>query len=674
MKKTKILLYLLLLFFPTVVFASSSSDSFMPIGVAIGMEAFVSIHMSVFVLIPLSKMFAPEDYKKLFWKLFAIRVGVLLFFDIFITTAIALFDFFAVFIGAFLIVPFTALIMRKKNPSLSNSFISSTVTTSQVSQNLVCPKCGKTVFFMDRVCSSCGTNLAETISDRNMLCPKCGASIKANFKFCGNCGADVTGLTDVVPKKIVTIMDFDPIYRGTEDMVLENFINKELERAQIDIKGKRIPKEILKRKKVMNAIFSVLLFILVSLIFFHCDFKIYLVGIIILIISFILSKKFDFMKYLKKEIKSRPGEKLSNIVMGIQNSLVLDSSRRIFWSGVALAIFVPVILFWNPHVLYEKTEEGYWVRFYTVGITNYKTVEIPSTYKNKPVVGLRGNAFSNMPFLEKAVLPDSILRINGQAFKNDTRLVDIKLPSKLEYLGGGSFYNCKSLKSIEIPDTVTEMGGETFYNAISLESVKLSKQLPEIRGNSFENCSSLKSIEIPDTVTRIGGHAFYGCTSLHTVTISPQSMLEEIGSSAFRQCSSLKEITLPTNTIVNSRAFKESPTRVKKRNVTTVTIDRTKYPNSEDIYLSSSKRTGRINIYYNGTFIETATISYLGTEFVKGLYEYKFRYVSKNADVAFNLSQDNPTREINSSIAFSLPDNYDLSKTNPTIKITAYYN
>ena len=70
----------------------------MPILGAIVMEAFMSIHMSLFVLSPLSKIISKENSQKIFWILFVIRVVILLFFDIFITPRIALFDFFAVFI------------------------------------------------------------------------------------------------------------------------------------------------------------------------------------------------------------------------------------------------------------------------------------------------------------------------------------------------------------------------------------------------------------------------------------------------------------------------------------------------------------------------------------------------------------------------------------------------
>ena len=52
---------------------------------AIFIEAFVSIHMSAFVLWPISTMFDQDREKKLFIKLFSIRAIVLLFFDFFVT-------------------------------------------------------------------------------------------------------------------------------------------------------------------------------------------------------------------------------------------------------------------------------------------------------------------------------------------------------------------------------------------------------------------------------------------------------------------------------------------------------------------------------------------------------------------------------------------------------------
>ncbi len=399
-------------------------------------------------------------------------------------------------------------------------------------------------------------------NNTELKCLKCGETLKEDDKFCPNCVADVASNTVISnkPKEIVNYSNFDSIYANSEDQLLEIFIKKELTKLGIE-NNNLIPRDVLKRKNILNIIFSILLFAFISLIFFHFPIYTYIIGLIILFIFFKLTRKYDFLKYLKKEIKSRPNEKISNIIMNVKNSLVADQKiiRVVF---ILIAIILPLIIFVNPRILYEKVENGYAVRFYAFGLTNFKTATIPETYKGEKVVSLRGNTFSNMPFLEEVELPNSIIEIRGQAFKNDKKLVEVNIPSNLEYLGGGAFYNCKSIINIILPNTLNYMGGEVFYGASSLEYIKLSKNLSEIRGNSFENCTSLKSIIIPDKVIRIGGHAFYGDESLSEVIISKNSKLEEIGSSAFRKCYSLNEITIPKDTLVNERSFKESPTSV----------------------------------------------------------------------------------------------------------------
>lgn len=360
--------------------------------------------------------------------------------------------------------------------------------------------------------------------------------------------------------------DFDDMYCLNDNKMLEKFIDKELMKAGVDTKLNLLPSDFLYKKKIMNLIFSILLFVFITSIFFHFPIYTYIVGMIILIVLFIVTRKYNLMKHLKKQIKARPSEKISNIVMNTKKTLLVDDSKKTFIISLLISIIFPLIIFYTPKIIYEKVDGGYAVRYYIYGLTNYKTVVIPEIYKNEKVVSLRGNTFSNMKYLESVSLPDSIIEIRGQAFKNCTKIVEVNIPNKLEYLGGGAFYNAKSIKNIEFPDSMTYLGGEAFFGASSLEYVKLSNNLTEIRGNSFENCKSLRRIVIPDNVTRIGGHAFYGNTSLYEVIISENSKLNEIGSSAFRRCSSLSSITIPSNTSVNERAFKESPTIVNRYN------------------------------------------------------------------------------------------------------------
>ena len=581
MKKYNKFLLLTMLLIPAVVLAKESywTEFFGMLFV----EAFLTPHMTFFVIKPLAEVLKPED-KTFFWKLFWARVGILLFFDLFITPAICAIDFFAVFIGAFIVVPIVSAINKGKMNSIN-------VTNGNIVTNVVPNN--------------------ETIV---LNCTKCGGVLKVDDNFCPNCGEPFTGNNVEVsskPRVKATMNDFDPLYKLPEDKLLEAFINKELTKAGISNSGKNslIPDSALKKKKILSIIFSLLVFIFISLIFFHFPIYTYIIGMIILIVFFVISKKYDFMDYLEKEIKSRPNEKISNIIMNTGNSLVVDNSSTIQIITILCAVIFSLVLFINPRIMYEKVEGGYAVRFYTFGITNYKTATIPETYKNEKVVSLRGNTFSNMPFLQSVNLPNTIKEIRGQAFKNDYSLTSVNIPQNLEYLGGGAFYNCKSIKEVILPDSLTYMGGETFYGASSLTNIKLSDNLTEVRGDSFEYCTSLTSIKIPDKVTRIGGHAFYGDTSLAEVSISENSMLKEIGSSAFRRCYNLNEIMIPSGTYVNGRAFKESPTRVRRFGEPIYDygyeyedegqVDVNSYPEYEHLNISSKTFALGDKVYFN---------------------------------------------------------------------------
>lgn len=517
---------------------------------AILMEAFVSIHMSFFVLLPLAKILSKEENsKKIFWKLFWIRVAILLFFDIFISTSIVAIDIVLLFVGGFTLLPISSHIEKKRRAEL-NSFNTASQTngtnmkpTTNNKLILKCTKCGAPLQVTDTVCSYCGT-------------PFDGDNVEVSV------GENAEFQSTILNSRILSPLDFEPEYCLPEDKLVETYIEKEMKNAGIEPNSKFIPKAIAKRKFVVNSIFSVLLFAYLSAIFFHFPLYTYVIGLVVLIVFLVLTRKYTLMKYLVKQVKARPSEKISNIVMNAKQSFVEDNSKTNFLITNVMAIILALVIFWTPNIMYEKLENGYGIRYYTCGVTNFTTATIPEKYKGEPITSMRGNTFSNMWFLKEVNLPDSITEIRGQAFKHDIQLASIDLPKNLKSIGGGAFYNCQALKYVFIPDTVTEIGGEAFYNASSLESIKLSNNITEIRGNTFENCFALKEISIPDSVTRIGGHAFYQCSILSNVTLTPNSQLREIGSSAFRLCNHLYSITLPQGVSINERAFKESPTSV----------------------------------------------------------------------------------------------------------------
>lgn len=587
----------------------------MDITSALFMEAFVSIHMSVFVLSPLSKIISKDNSKKVFWILFAIRAAILIFCNLFVTTGIAIVDFIAVFIGAFIVIPISASITKNPINGRSNQVI-----TSNIGANM---------------------NPNPTITPNVALkCAKCGAALQITDKFCTACGTPFDGNNvQVVQQQPVQdtspVVNFDVAYYGTEKTILKNMLKDEIKNQGENI-SLLSTRSLNTKKNILLAIFGIITLVSILLYFFNysivlCAF----IEIIGLLIYLIISKKFNILNVLTKEAIKSPDEDLSKIVNDIRSEKQDTFLPQIIklMLVVFVAIFIPSVTFFQPKLLYTRYGDGYQIFRYTKGIVyGSDGVTIPSTYKGKNVIAIgesafqntkvskvnipygiesiktkafynasniqtleipssvieiRGEAFAYMSNLTHISLPEGLKEIRGGAFKYDYNLTNVKLPSTLEYLGGSAFSHCSSITEITIPEKVTEINGatfeymtslrtinmhegityihgEVFVGDTSLNNVKLPSKITEIKGSTFENCSSLTSIEIPEGVTRIGGHAFYGCSSLSYVYV-PRTVTE-IGSSAFRQCHSLRSITIPRNAYVNERAFKESPTSISYYN------------------------------------------------------------------------------------------------------------
>lgn len=607
MKKNKYFLILMLILFPTLVSASNGESSFMPIGFAIGMEAFVSIHMSVFVLKPIADAFDPDKSKHLFIILFVIRAVILLFCDFFVSTGIAMVDFFAVFVGAFLVTP---IVLAKKGKGMINA--SQVVNNVGVSPNGTAPQQNANVI---------------------LKCTKCGNILNVNDKFCTACGTPFDGNNVQVVQDTSPIVPPNQAYLVNEKIILKNMLIEEL-KTQGENEKSFITTSLNTKKNVLLVIFGVIT--LIVAIMYYFNYSVVLCGfieLVALLIYYLVGKRFNVINVLIKQAIKSPDQEIANIINNArsQKHTSAISGTLKFVIVLLIGVILPTMYFFNPKILYTKYEDGYSVLRYTRGITNRESsITISDTYKGKKVlaigesafentnvesvnlpVGLetiktkafrncknltsidipytvqeiRGNAFENDINLKSVVLHEGLKEIRGSAFKYNTSLAEINLPNSLEYLGGSAFSHCSSLISITIPKKVTEINGQTFeyctslrqinlhddiisihgktfIGDVNLNNVILPSKITEVRGSTFEGCTSLTSITIPEGVTRIGGHAFYGCSSLSYVSIP--STITEIGSSAFRQCYSLQRVRVPYGAVINERAFKESPTYVER--------------------------------------------------------------------------------------------------------------
>jgi hypothetical protein len=95
--------------------------------------------------------------------------------------------------------------------------------------------------------------------------------------------------------------------------------------------------------------------------------------------------------------------------------------------------------------------------------------------------------------------------IGNYAFRDCTKLAEIRLPIGIKYIGYSTFSGCMSLVEIEIPEGVAIISGGAFYRCISLRSIALPVSLLDwgtsggIQQGAFEGCVALKDVRFAGT-------------------------------------------------------------------------------------------------------------------------------------------------------------------------------
>lgn len=678
-KKVKKVLYTMLLFMPMIVFADSGEK--VGFGYFFMWHVFLTVFSYLFLISPLAIMLKAdkESQKEMEHTLFWGRIILIIAFGMFAPVFGFAIDVISVFMGAFFVLP--------KSIEVSSSRHEGKVRLSApvLSRKKVCPSCNALVNDLDEFCIKCGEKIeiAKNVIVMNYTCPKCKRKLPPGNNFCINCGQSVEisqaevnktplkcatcGIellhTDVfctkcgqptnfistsLSKGIFTDQNCSTIpsasagnvidtnnyiyYSMDEDKILTTIIEDEIKKNGTNNFVSILDLE--KKKTVLAVLYAVILFIFISLLFFHT--KTFGIIAILLILSYLYFgkvRKYNIIQYLRKEVKSRPDEKINYIVSSILAGKVNKGRYFLFRLLICvIAVLLPLCIFKESHLIFERQGEGYVVRFYTIGLLeNDDVLEIPEEYKGKPVIGIRGDVFANMFTLEEVILPDTVQEIRGGAFKN----------------------------------------------AISLRSINLPEGIKEIKGSTFENCYSLEKVAIPDSVTRIGGSAFRNNYSLEEVNISKNSKLEEIGSSAFRNCSSLKSIRVPRGVFINERAFKESPTSVREYTLSELNnydSDSSLSFEYSSTYYMNIGDTEEVNPYRTNAKLQNATITLVSINTVRGLYQFELRYTDSSGSNTFILSDSKPYFVINNKVVFEIVDDYVFRNYNDRISFYSFYN
>lgn len=156
-----------------------------------------------------------------------------------------------------------------------------------------------------------------------------------------------------------------------------------------------------------------------------------------------------------------------------------------------------------------------------------ETVVIPNIYNGKPVIML--GDFAQCSQIKHLYIPETINEIKTYAFSGKPLLkneVDMALETVtfaqtigLVAIVENAFSYCQNLISINIPDSVKRIDKQAFHNCTSLTDVTFndSSKLERILEEAFYNCQSLQSIVLPSQIKSLSQKAFYDCIALNEV-------------------------------------------------------------------------------------------------------------------------------------------------------------
>jgi len=237
--------------------------------------------------------------------------------------------------------------------------------------------------------------------------------------------------------------------------------------------------------------------------------------------------------------------------------VVISKIVAVFAVFLISFLLFPLFTSANLRSLYAETDGNWTFELISDGseakITGYtgggETVTIPDTVKidgagtGYPVTSI-GAAFKNNSTIKSITIPSGVTGIQNEAFYGCTALNRISitgetvsplgtytLPSGLYWIGNYAFQGCTLLTSIDIRGAVQYINQGTFRGCTGLTSITIPNTVKEIKTSSFYGCTGLTSITIPSTVTSIGSGAFWNCSELAIVTFKGATAPEFVADS-----------------------------------------------------------------------------------------------------------------------------------------------
>ncbi len=235
---------------------------------------------------------------------------------------------------------------------------------------------------------------------------------------------------------------------------------------------------------------------------------------------------------------------------------------------VTLGIFTVVFLLGGvlfaqiqPGLQYRTTSTAAYVSGYT---GSEETVEIPSSYEEKPILGIDAGAFEDNDTLTRIILGENIESIGASAFENTRNLREVETRGEsLRHVGESAFANTPFYG--EYDGSVLSLGAVLIDVTTTETAFDVPDSIRYIAGDVLKANDTVEVLHIHGDVEVIEAYAFSSMPSLNAVHFPSDTIaLRFLGQGAFSNTPNLHTVSEPTRTdlvTVEAHVFAESPWR-----------------------------------------------------------------------------------------------------------------
>ena len=225
--------------------------------------------------------------------------------------------------------------------------------------------------------------------------------------------------------------------------------------------------------------------------------------------------------------------------------------KKITWHWLLCFLFIAVVCLLPTDTVqaaveytyeFDSAKQAYYITDATVTPPE-NAIVLPTSYNGYPVIGLKGAAFSYEKYIKKIVIPSAYTTIEKGAFSSCRHLEEVEIKAQITTLHGGIFSNCRKLKKITLPDTLKKIETQAFFSC-GVKEIVIPKSVTVIEKGAFFDCEELEKVVIKGKIKTLKGSTFNQCPNLKKLNLP--NTLKKIETNAISYCG-IETITLPAS-------------------------------------------------------------------------------------------------------------------------------